>query len=593
MGIPGFYAWISKNCSSCITSAHSRKNINVGHIIDNLCLDMNGIYHHACQLVYGYGNKASRDAKKGIASGSDLSGMEEKDIRLQIFRTVGKIVNDVVAFSHPGKRILMMVDGTAGSAKQSQQRQRRYRSVTDPNRKFDSNCISPGTEWMSELSSFLHFFIQRQLTNNRFWFNLDVVFSNERVPGEGEHKLIRYIREKGDPRESYVLYGLDADLIMLALSTQNILTRKTPTGHIPPFYVLREDQYRDDQKIIIDIYKFRHFLISEMFWGIDFDHMNFIDDFIYLCFLLGNDFLPHSPTIDLTEGGIELLMESYSSACATHESHLIDPKAKTVNKKVFKDIFYNVFLNERLNIEAALKRGDKFADPLLNSFVTYRNGTVTSSTESSVPESSSTESSSTESNGRIVKGEPIVDFDAYRKSYYESKFPGKTPVSVCHSFFHGMDWVYRYYTNGIPAWNWKYPYEYSPFAAEMLHAIDSYVPSEFKLERPMSLYRQLLSILPPESAELMPAALRPIMEKFPKSQNVIIDLAGKKFEWQGVVLIRDTTASTPSNIDKAFATLESSLSEKEKKRGYNQRELRYYVGSGTTPGSLCVRWDKI
>jgi len=173
----------------------------------------------------------------------------------------------------------------------------------------------------------------------------------------------------------------------------------------------------------------------------------------------------------------------------------------------------------------------------------------------------------------------------WKKRYFEHKFPGvddEGQVGVAAAYVEGLCWVMRYYYDGCASWTWFYPYHYAPFAADIADAMDAEAPPEFEQGSPFLSFQQLMGVLPPRSSHALPKCLAELMtdscseiaDFYPS--DFAIDLNGKKFAWQAVILL---PFIDEVRLLEAMADCEAELTADEKRRnGHGSPAL--FVGEG-------------
>ncbi|TQB72974.1 5'-3' exoribonuclease 2 [Monascus purpureus] len=725
MGVPALFRWLSNKYPKIISSVieeqpyeingeeipvdMSRPNPN-GEEMDNLYLDMNGIVH-PCTHPEGKPPPAN-----------------EQEMMLEIFKYTERVVNMV----RPRKLLLIAIDGVAPRAKMNQQRARRFRSAQEAReadekkeefrkmllkqngskadqeldehvvqKTWDSNVITPGTPFMDILSAALRYWIAYKLNTDPAWEKLKIIISDATVPGEGEHKIMEFIRSQRaapehDPNTRHVIYGLDADLIMLGLAT-----------HEPHFRVLREDVFFQESRartcrlcgqaghkaeecrgqakekngefdekgkgtslkpfIWLHVSVLREYLAAELYvpqQPFRFDLERALDDWVFMCFFVGNDFLPHLPSLDIRENGIDTLIAIWRDNIpimddyVTKDGRVDLKKAQLILEGLAKQedaifrrrrqVEERKLANEKRRKQEQEARDERArkrrrSSPTYNSPTNHRSGSgpnisdmelITPSrgelsrqtrelthslvvNRGAVYRANMANKSAAEIlKSKLLKGShdvqngdnelPAADEDGsssakleqtspsalgkrkvdavedetgeagtpgrdspappapsakddepptdtvrlwetgYADRYYEQKF-GVDPKNlgfrhkVARAYAEGLSWVMLYYMQGCPSWNWYYPYHYAPFAADFVDIGDMDI--RFDKGKPFKPFEQLMGVLPASSNHALPEVFHELMSD-PNSEIIDfypedfdVDLNGKKFAWQGVVLL--------------------------------------------------------
>lgn len=535
MGIKYFFSWLKKSFPDHIKTVYANSGSLEDYKIDvdNLLIDMNGIFHYCCQKVYKYG---SFKENKHLLINKKTSSIQKQK---ELYEMVGNYIDKLINIVKPNKRVFLAIDGPAPISKINQQRQRRFKTAMDNSDGiFDSNCITPGTKFLDNMSKYIDWFIRKKA------YNLEIIFSSEKCAGEGEHKLVKYVRDYGIKEESFMMQGMDADLFMLSLAT-----------HFPKFYILRENPYKyENEYYYIDISNIRENIVNALLCEHSLleDRIH-INDFILMIFLTGNDFLPHIPTIEILEGGVENLFETYRIVSKQYGS--LTTSINTLNIGALQSFIGTLSLFEKQFLEEKRSKSTPFPDKLLEKHTKLEN------------------------NGKF-----ILDLENYKKEYYLSKMNIQTEEQIkesCIDYIEGLQWVLSYYIKGVPNWRWFYKYNYSPFLSDIAKYMSDYIKPKYlgQQTKPFLPFMQLLCVLPIKSKELLPHPMEDIMSlndtiSFYPS-NVELDLDGKRNEYEAIINLPHIDYSI---LETKYNSFIKKVDQRDLKRNISGRSFIYNIG---------------
>ncbi|XP_032580965.1 5'-3' exoribonuclease 1 [Drosophila sechellia] len=590
MGVPKFFRYISERypCLSELAREHSIPEF------DNLYLDMNGIVHNC--------------------SHPDDNNIHFHLEEQQIFQEIFNYVDKLFYLIKPQRLFFLAVDGVAPRAKMNQQRSRRFRSAREAEQletkaaqrgewreheRFDSNCITPGTVFMGRLQKGLRAFLKTKISTDPLWQRCSVILSGQEVPGEGEHKIMDYIRYMKaqpdfDPNTRHCIYGLDADLIILGLCTHEL-----------HFVVLREEVKfgRNVKRTSVEETRFflLHLGLLREYLELEFDALRtvehkldvaqLIDDWVLMGFLVGNDFIPHLPCLHISSNALPLLYRTYIRIYPTLGGN-INENGKLNLRRL------QIFMSALTEVE--LEHFKEHADE-----IKYMNS-KTDTFDTDVDEITESQNHDSDLGALINKSMMLYDddseedcsdeavllkeFENYKRNFYRNKFK-RDPQSdlleeLGHHYVNALQWVLDYYYRGVQSWDWYYPFHYSPFISDLKNI--EQVEIAFHLGTPFLPFQQLLAVLPAASAKLLPVAYHdlmllpssPLADFYPLEFES--DLNGKKHDWEAVVLIPFIDERRLLN---AMLPCEAQLSLEERER--NQHGPMYvYKYSPEAQGTM-------
>jgi 5'-3' exoribonuclease 2 len=471
MGIPAYYKTIINACPDIITTEKK--------VFHNLFLDLNCAIHPCCA------NKT-----------------DENEMMDSIF---DKII-ECITITNVSDLVYIAIDGPAPRAKMEQQRHRRLKSAKEK-KIWDTNAITPGTPFMNKLNLFLK--------EKCKLLKIKYIISDSNEPGEGEHKIMSYMDQNINKTDNNAIYGLDADLIMLSMIRKhnNIFLLRERTEYnienITEPYVYLDIEYLKQNLIL----RIKEPFVNEY----NITDQQILNDYIFMCFLIGNDFIVSSPCISMRCGGEGYLTNFYSDLQNDYFGNFYLVDNDKINLKNFKIFINKIASNESRILDKIVKKRRTLEYRNRTRYIEYFSkiksiDEIKNYTYDDFPSNNEYEFE------KFVNFSPqsfrnaekfVFKDDNYRKRYYIYNIYNKLEVNpsyemiikdnitqICSDYLKTIEWTYNYYFNSCISWRWYYKYPYAPLMIDLDTYLEGANHAIFPKDKPYTPKEQLEIVLP-------------------------------------------------------------------------------------------------
>lgn len=561
--------------------------------IDELYLDTNCLIHPVCFKVY--------DKHKTLLV-TDPERLEQLMI-VEVIKYIEMLIN----LCSPKYLVYIAIDGVAPMAKIKQQRIRRFKSIYDNDMRkniskkynveyskpWNNSAITPGTEFMAKLTDgILNYIVSKQQHNLGKKDKVKYVFNTAFTPGEGEHKILQEIRKNKHTDKVRVIYGLDADLLYLSMASE--AQRMFLIREITEF----QNIISDDGFCYVSVDLMKGCIYSDMvenlfmssiaeqteFENLDQYQLNFIQDYVFFGFMIGNDFLSSLPSVHLEYNnqysGLNILIESYKDVFGTindgKTNDYIFMITKVENRyeisyEFIKSLFQILSCHEEDFFQSTYKF-KRYHKPGPMPYTSYGEELLARENMNfNVP------------NIFQLGGKGIEHSESKRRFYEHYEMTDKVDC-VIEDYFQGLLWNSYYYFDDCVDYLWYFKHRKTPFATDIYIWL---VENEEKFTNIQQQYpmfgnnsyqikpiEQLFMVLPIQSSYLLPNKLKRIMIQdttfFPTEIQIDMQCISKL--WQANPLIKILPVKEVKDIFADFV-----LTDKEQKRNVFRKPFEILI----------------
>jgi 5'-3' exonuclease len=605
MGIPRFYIELLKKYKDTHFSDPNFK-------VHNLFMDYN---------AFIYPVRAEFFKQKSYDEFSKLSvAKREQELANFVVEKTIEFINEI----SPEKLLYIAFDGPAPRSKMKLQRDRRYKSVKEETyfeelRKtfgveekntsslINSAALSPGTTLMKKIADGL-----RNAANKKKFMEgkILVIVDDTNIPGEGEHKILKFIRYLKNLEEHVCVYSPDADVIILSMQYEGNIYVIQPRDRKKEEH---RQLYPNDsvKNIFFSIPKYREAIKKEIGDFKELNDVNLVRDFTLLTFFIGNDFVkPIYFTKSNKDRSFDSILNIYKRLLKKYKNtknpYLVEIRKNNeetypyINKDFLVNIFqelakmedihmkeyYNKILKESSKEQNDLKDEISFEDKK----AAFEHGLYY------LPYVKDRKT------GKYIKDNPFYDPDlikvidyneprnVWNNKYYSFFFnilPDnprefiKYKKLICYTYLKSLLYCLRYYLTGLPSWDWYYPFRVAPMPSDIIYFMND-MPKDlnfkFELGEPYSPIEQLSMILPPQNISILPRPIRllitnaysPLAPYYPVDFE-LDKVFGEKYIYSYALLPSFVDEIVRPQIQNTFSKFTKSEQER------NKLESKYYI----------------